>query len=144
MSSGNASKSCLTMGAVVLLFFFTACASIAPNPNGPDRAAAMEAAVPEIKIVSTEFKLEPSTIRVNAGQPVRLILDNTQASTEHGLFIPALGTRLFARAGELASNTFTFDTPGEYEIVCDLPGHTEAGMRGKLIVISTGLQKGEQ
>ena len=138
MSFRNALKSCLTIGAVVSLLFFTACALTAPHPNGPDQAAAMNAAVPEITIAATEFKFEPNTIRVNAGQPVRLVLDNTQASTEHGLFIPALGVHLFARAGEVAGNTFTFDKPGEYEIVCDLPGHTEAGMRGKLIVVSAG------
>jgi uncharacterized cupredoxin-like copper-binding protein len=105
---------------------------------------AIEAAISEIKVVSTEFTLEPNTIRVNAGQAVRLVLDNTQAATEHKLFIPAFSTHLFARAGEVAGNTFTFDTPEEYEIVCDLPGHTEAGMRGKLIVVSAASQQGEQ
>jgi uncharacterized cupredoxin-like copper-binding protein len=55
-----------------------------------------------------------------------------------------LGAHLFARAGEVAGNTLTFDKPGEYEIVCDLPDHTEAGMRGKLIVVSSAAQEGEQ
>ncbi|MGH6856597.1 MAG: plastocyanin/azurin family copper-binding protein [Methylocella sp.] len=27
------------------------------------------------------------------------------------------------------------EKPGEYEFICDLPGHREAGMKGTLIVV---------
>jgi plastocyanin len=88
----------------------------------------------DIRIVSTEFKFVPATIRVIAGRSVTLVLDNSQAETEHGINLPAFGFDLKARAGQVTRKTFTFDEPGEYEFMCNLPGHREVGMKGKLIV----------
>jgi plastocyanin len=88
----------------------------------------------EIKIVSTEFNYSPAKVWVAAGRKVTLILDNSKAETEHGIIIPAFNFRLTAAAGEIVRKTAVFDQPGEYEFSCDLPGHSEAGMKGKLIV----------
>jgi uncharacterized cupredoxin-like copper-binding protein len=88
----------------------------------------------EVRIVSTEFRFSPAAVSVDAGRAVMLVLDNSGAETEHGLFLPAFGFRLQASAGEIARTTFVFDKPGKYEFECDLPGHREAGMKGTLIV----------
>jgi plastocyanin len=88
----------------------------------------------EVRIVSTEFNYAPAKVWVMAGRAVTLVLDNSGAETEHGLFVPALGVRLEAWAGGIARKTFVFEKPGEYEFICDLPGHHEAGMKGTLIV----------
>jgi Copper binding proteins, plastocyanin/azurin family len=69
-----------------------------------------------------------------AGRAVTLVLDNSGAETEHGIFVPALGFRLDAKAGEVVRRVTVFDKAGKYDFSCDLPGHPEAGMRGKLIV----------
>jgi len=89
----------------------------------------------EVRIVSTEFKYAPSTVRIAAGRAVTLILDNSGAETEHGLFVPALGFRLQVKAGGIARRNIVFEKPGEYEFTCDLPGHRDAGMTGTLIVV---------
>lgn len=96
--------------------------------------APLEAPQNEVKIVSTEFKFSSPSQRIIAGQPVTLILDNAHAESEHAIFFPGLGVRLFAQAGEIARQTVVFDKPGEFTFVCDLPGHREAGMIGKLVV----------
>ena len=88
----------------------------------------------EVRIVSTEFRFSPATVLFAAGRPVTLVLDNSGAETEHGLFVPGLGFRLQAKAGEIARNSTVFVKPGEYKFICDLPGHHEAGMNGTLIV----------
>ena len=80
----------------------------------------------EVWVASTEFKFVPATVRVIAGRSVTLVLDNSQAETEHGIKMPAFGFYLIAKGGQVK--------PGEYEFMCDLPGHQEAGMKGKLIV----------
>jgi plastocyanin len=98
------------------------------------RAEAPGSNAGEVWVASTEFKLVPATVRVIAGRSVTLVLDNSQAETEHGIDLPALGFYLIARGGQVTRKTFTFYTPGEYEFLCDLPGHQEAGMKGKLIV----------
>jgi plastocyanin len=88
----------------------------------------------EIKIISTEFKFAVPAHRIAAARPVTLILDNSQAESEHAIFFQALGVRVFARAGEIVHKTVIFDKAAEYSFVCDLPGHREAGMIGKLAV----------
>jgi plastocyanin len=107
------------------------------------RTQAEEIAVPgplnetktaEVRIVSTEFGYAPAKVMVIAGRAVTLVLDNSGAETEHNLFVPAFGFRLQAKAGETARKSTVFEKPGEYEYSCDLPGHREAGMSGKLIV----------
>ncbi|MGH6846730.1 MAG: cupredoxin domain-containing protein [Methylocella sp.] len=89
----------------------------------------------EVTIVATEFRFSPATVLVAAGRAVTLVLDNSGAETEHGLFVPALGFRLPVKAGEIARQNIVFEKPGKYEFICDLPGHNEAGMTGTLIVI---------
>ena len=88
----------------------------------------------EVWVASTEFKFVPATVRVIAGRSVTLVLDNSQAETEHGIKMPAFGFYLIAKGGQVTRKTFIFDKPGEYEFMCDLAGHQEAGMKGKLIV----------
>ena len=88
----------------------------------------------EVRIVSTEFRFAPAKVWVTAGRAVTLVLDNSGAETEHGISVRALGFRLQAKAGEIARKTAVFDKPGEYEFICDLPGHRESGMKGTLIV----------
>jgi plastocyanin len=89
----------------------------------------------EVRIVSTEFRFSPATVLVAAGRVVTLVLDNSGAETEHGLFVPGLGFRLQASAGEIARKNILVEKPGKYDYNCDLPGHREAGMTGTLIVV---------
>ncbi len=88
----------------------------------------------EVRIVSTEFRFSPATVLVAAGRAVTLVLDNSGGETEHGLFVPGLGFRLQAKAGEIARKNILVEKPGKYDYNCDLPGHHEAGMNGTLIV----------
>jgi plastocyanin len=88
----------------------------------------------ELRIVSKEFAFALPPMRAVAGRPVTVVLDNSHGETEHQLVFPALGLRLSANAGGVTKQAYTFKHSGEYEFVCDLPGHLEAGMKGKLTV----------
>ena len=118
-------------------FIFAAIAiSLAARAQAQEILASLTDGKPaEVRIVSTEFKYAPALARVTAGREFTLVLDNSGAETEHGLFLPALGFRLQVKAGEIARKKAVFAKPGEYEFVCDLPGHREAGMTGTLIVV---------
>jgi plastocyanin len=89
----------------------------------------------EVRIVSTEFRFSPATVLVAAGRAVTLVLDNRGGETEHGLFVPGLGFRLQAKAGEIARKNILVEKPGKYDYDCDLPGHRDAGMTGTIIVL---------
>ena len=85
----------------------------------------------EVWVASTEFKFVPATVRVIAGRSITLVLDNRQAETEHGIKLPAFGFYLIARGGQVTRKTFIFDKPGEYEFMCDLPGHQDEALTSK-------------
>ena len=106
----------------------TACAasSHAPSP----KAAGTGAKATEVRIHSGEFSYEPNTVRVEAGRPIRLVLDNSRGTIEHDLSIPERGVYLKAGAGKTADRRVVFDQPGQYSFRCSLPGHGEAGMTG--------------
>jgi uncharacterized cupredoxin-like copper-binding protein len=109
-------------------------------PSKPGSVAASS----ELRIVSTEFKFSQSSKHVLAGRPVTIVLDNSQGETEHLIVARALGLRIFARAGEVVKKDYIFEKPGEFEFICDLPGHLEAGMKGSVSVIASesGQSKG--
>jgi plastocyanin len=122
----------MTLGVVAVLGI--AAATRAQAEEIVIRPVVLDSNFEEVRVVSTEFKFAPATVLVIAGRSVTLVLDNSQAETEHGINLPAFGFYLKARAGQVTRKTFTFYGTGEYEFMCDLPGHQEAGMKGKLIV----------
>lgn len=78
------------------------------------------------------FWFEPSQIEVPAGTEVKLTLENA-AVMGHNLSIPALGVKTRIITGdETATVRFTVDEAGVAPFRCEVPGHAEAGMVGKL------------
>jgi uncharacterized cupredoxin-like copper-binding protein len=92
------------------------------------------APVQEIEVGLAEFRFEPVTIEVSRGR-VKFKMKNTGV-VEHNFVIPELGLRSpnigTGQGKELEWNIKA--QPGRYRFVCDIPGHTEAGMVGTLVV----------
>lgn len=97
-----------------------------------------------------EFSFTPSNYSVPAGGDVNLTLTNSGA-LEHDWVVMNLGTQASGPFDENdeanvyyeqelpggQSGTFTFTAPqepGEYQVVCGVAGHLEAGMVGTLTV----------
>jgi uncharacterized cupredoxin-like copper-binding protein len=91
-----------------------------------------------VVVKASEFAFEPSTIALRAGVPTRIELDNRGALVEHSLLVraPSGGDwiHLHAAAKGTDVGTFRIDTPGSYDVLCTIPGHTEAGMVGTLVI----------
>jgi plastocyanin len=124
---------------IMLIPVFTACGgSNSPKTN--------------YSIILTDFAYTPSELTVPAGQEITLDAVNNGAVI-HNYIIMNLGAsagteytaeddanvywKLEIPAG--GSTTATFTAPselGEYEVVCSTPGHLQAGMIGKLIVVA--------
>jgi uncharacterized cupredoxin-like copper-binding protein len=103
-----------------------------------------------IRMEMTEFMFNPASITVPAGQEITLNLSNNGADM-HDFIIMKYGTDVGTEFGEEdrpnvywetklepgTSGTYTFtapDQPGEYQIVCGVAGHYQAGMVAKMIV----------
>jgi uncharacterized cupredoxin-like copper-binding protein len=102
----------------------------------------------------TDFTFIPNTLTVPAGEEITLSVTNGGAIA-HDFVIMKLGYQIdshghFGREehanvyweqeqlepGARLESKFTSPAePGEYQIVCGVAGHVEAGMVGKLIVV---------
>jgi len=106
-----------------------------------------------INVTMTDFQYTPNSFTVPAGQEVKLTIKNSGA-VEHSFVIMKLGSEVTSSfsdkdqanvyweeaavpAGQTVTDTFTAPgEPGTYQIVCAVPGHFEAGMTAKLVVVS--------
>jgi uncharacterized cupredoxin-like copper-binding protein len=92
-----------------------------------------------IRVRAGEFKFEPSALRMRPGAPTRIELAN-EGLTDHALIVAAPARRsgdwiqLHALARESDAGTFSIDRAGTYTVLCTIPGHSEAGMVGELVV----------
>ena len=104
-----------------------------------------------LNVASTDTGYDSKTYTVPAGAEVTLTLTN-KGTIEHEFAILKLGEhvtppfgekdegKIFweldgVAAGTSKSDTFTAPTePGEYDVICGIPGHIELGMVATLIV----------
>lgn len=106
--------------------------------------------------VEDEFNYSPSVLTVSAGQEVTIILNNT-STLEHTFNVLKAGEEIEhvkedvgdeehlhealifdmheVQPGESETASFTAPSePGDYDIICVIPGHIDAGMVGTLRV----------
>lgn len=105
-----------------------------------------------IDVSMDEFTFTPSEFTIPSGQEITVHATNNGAVL-HDFVIFKLGSdpgdhyndedqnkvywQMEVQPGESLTATFTAPTePGEYSITCGIPGHLEAGMIGKLIVVA--------
>lgn len=86
-----------------------------------------------------ELRFEPKRIEVRTGIPTRIELQNL-GSAEHVLVVKTPdGKRdwvhLHAPPGTTQAAVYQLDEPGNYPLLCTVPGHTEGGMVGELVVL---------
>lgn len=110
-------------------------------------------------VVAREMEFEPREIHASRGETMRLVLDN-QGTVLHDLNVAGLaasepghadhgaahshdrdanvpttaGVHLAAAPRETSGIQVKTLESGTYEFYCSLPGHREAGMKGKLII----------
>ncbi|MBI4674302.1 MAG: cupredoxin domain-containing protein [Chloroflexi bacterium] len=114
---------------IVSLMVVVAAIVAACGGGGGGGAAALT-----VNVEGSEFAYKPSEIAAKPGQKVTVSFKNT-GTVEHTFVIKDLNVKLTAQPGKTVSGTFTApSTPGTFEIHCDIAGHTEAGMVGKLTV----------
>jgi len=114
-------------GATVLL---AAC--------GGSGASGPAAKPTRVEITASDLKFEPKDVTVKAGE-ITFAVRNT-GSVEHNFLVEDQAGQPLARIanipiGRTEQVTATL-RPGRYPIICNLPGHKEAGMTGTLTVTS--------
>ncbi|MEK6857029.1 MAG: cupredoxin domain-containing protein, partial [Nanoarchaeota archaeon] len=87
-----------------------------------------------LKITAFSMGFDPKIITVKKGQKVDLSIKNIDIV--HAFDIDEFGVHLALLNGKTTNASFVADKAGEFAFYCNVPGHTEAGMKGKLIVES--------
>jgi uncharacterized cupredoxin-like copper-binding protein len=91
-----------------------------------------------LRVRANEFKFEPATLTLRAGEATRIELENSGV-VDHALIVQAPDGKgdwihLHALAHATDAGTFRIDQRGKYPVLCTIAGHTEAGMVGELVV----------
>ena len=89
--------------------------------------------VKEFKMTAKQFAFEPSTIEVNKGDKVRLIVISTDVP--HGISIPEYGINERLDPGKEVTIEFTADKEGTFTAFCSVfCGSGHSSMKGKIVV----------
>src|SRR3989338_8046768 len=89
--------------------------------------------VKEFKITAKQFQFEPSTIEVNKGDTVKLIV--TSADVPHGISIPEYGINERLDPGKPVTIEFKAEKEGTFTAFCSVfCGSGHSNMKGKIIV----------
>ena len=122
----------LLLAAPVVLLLASACA-----PAAAPTAAGAALAPVQITVTGTDdFRFNPSTITVKAGQPLEVTFQNGgeilhDFTVQQGLARPVV---IAADGGQSATATVTYAKPGTYKFFCSQPGHDQLGMHGTITV----------
>jgi plastocyanin len=107
-------------------------------------------AAPATRIIPVkvgDYRFTPDTIRVQAGETVRLELTNTDSLTPHNFTLKAEATGLNVDTDISAGKTAVVDitplAPGSYKFYCNkklifMKSHRDRGMEGTLVVAPAG------
>jgi uncharacterized cupredoxin-like copper-binding protein len=118
-----------------LLIVIIVAAALAACGGG---GAPQPAADKTVNIDATEFAFNPNTFSGTVGQKITFKINNKGTVDHNFVILNADGSQELAKTevkvGASATLDFTPTAAGEYQVDCNLPGHKEAGMVGKLIV----------
>ena len=90
-------------------------------------------AVKEVTLTASQWKFEPSVVRVNLGETIKLKVRSIDV--EHGVGIREFNVNVKVPAGEEKEVTFVADQKGEFSMFCNVycgAGHKD--MKGVLVV----------
>lgn len=87
-----------------------------------------------VEIRATEFSFEPAEIDVDKGETVRLKLINA-GSLSHNIHLAGASVKTeTVQSGASDTIQFTAESGGTIKFFCNVPGHKQAGMTGRIAV----------
>ena len=112
---------------VVAAAFLTACGGGSSTGGSPPSGGSRE-----FKVTATDFKYDPGDQTFKPGEKLKVTMQARGAVDHTWVLQDASGVELVkleVKVGATASKEFTAPAaPGTYNIICDIPGHKEAGM----------------
>ena len=140
--------------ALLLVFdgrdFFSGAPEVSSNPSpsvsalvspseskepelSPSPVASVQAPIRDFVFTASNFKYSLSEIKVNKGDVVRIVLQNTDGTHDLRIDEFSVATKML-KTGEEQMVEFIADKTGTFEFYCSVGTHRLMGMKGSLIV----------
>ena len=116
--------------AVVLLVALAACGG--GGGDGGSSNAPVKAGARKITVNAQNYKFQPSTLDVSAGENVAIVLRSKDS--RHDFTVEGKGLVVDVAGGKTAAGGLRLAKPGKYTFYCSIPGHRSAGMVGTITV----------
>jgi plastocyanin len=124
----------LTGFLVGMATFVLGASLVAAMPQAEAAAGVSPEALAQLPALATmNNRFDQAELRAKVGETVSLRLENSDGGP-HSFDIDELNVHAPMPAGKPALALFTPTTLGTYTFYCGVPGHTEAGMVGTLVV----------
>jgi Cu+-exporting ATPase len=105
---------------------------VAGTVMAADRA--IDAGATPLAVTAKDVRFQPADVRVKADEFAVITFTNADP-VFHDWSVEGLeNVDVPARPGQTAKLRFRVEEPGTYRIICTVPGHSEAGMTGTLVV----------
>lgn len=133
-SMGGAMAGVAAMVAVAVGVVSVVVVNAGDDGGSVDAGGAPTEAAARVEL--TEFAIEPDPVTVGVGGTVNV---TNAGSVEHNYAIEGEDIRTPTLAGGESAELAVGDlAPGDYAVLCEIPGHADAGMRGTLTVSEDG------
>lgn len=99
----------------------------------PFPAVSVQAPIRDFVFTASDFKYSLSEIKVNKGDVVRIVLQNTDGTHDLRIDEFNVATKML-KTGEEQMVEFVADKTGIFEFYCSVGAHRQMGMKGTLVV----------
>ena len=125
----------ILIGSLIILTLFWGIFLVSNNMTYADKEPVIAKTGKTIKMDSYSMGFTPNVIIAEKGQEITIEINNIDII--HSFDIDEFNVHVFLPAASVRTVTFTPNKTGEFMFYCNIPGHTEAGMRGRLIVVDS-------
>lgn len=84
-----------------------------------------------LDVSTVEMAFVPQEMHATPGQEIYV---HNDGAVQHSILVVGLGRGVEVGPGEARSFTLPDDVTGTYQVICDIPGHREAGMVASLTI----------
>lgn len=82
---------------------------------------------PEVTLTAVDIDYEPQRLELQAGEPTNVTVVN-EGEALHDFTLEEADVHLNVEPGKEATTSVKLAEPGEYQAICTVPGHADAGM----------------
>jgi Cu+-exporting ATPase len=131
---GNARRGILGVARESALLGGVALAALAVVVTAYAANRTIDASARHQTVVARDVAFDPAEIRIRGGETVVVTFQNEDPIFHDWKVEGVANVDAAARPGQTTTLRFSIDGAGEYEYLCTVPGHAEAGMVGRLVV----------